>query len=142
MTDCLTARVISIVSVALVLIATRSASAQRLEETVIGTWEFDSEATEKLHDDDVFVAVALSLFGNSFEFKRDGRLIMRIIDFPASTEESKWKVIKVDEARKELTIEAEVPDPGKVTVTMTKEGMVWRIEEEGLSVVLARTKGK
>ena len=47
MNDYLTARVISIVSVALVLIATQSASAQRLEESVVGKWEFTIKREER-----------------------------------------------------------------------------------------------
>ena len=55
-------------------------------------------------------------------------------------EEGKWKAIRVDEARKQLTIEAKLLDSGRVTVTTTKEGMVMRWENGGLSPVLRRKR--
>ena len=157
-------RIVSLITLSVVIgFAARPATAQRLEETVIGTWEVDVEATEKLGGRGAQFAVVYSATGFRFEFKRDGRLFFAsvgsdvgkgfvcVVEFKRDggliirtivnrKQEGKWKVVKVDESRKELTIETDVPDPGKVTVTMTKEGMVMRREGTELSWALRREK--
>ena len=94
----------------------------------------DVEATKKLGGWGAQVVAYHAAITMSFEFKRDGRLIEGI---GLGQQEYKWKAIKVDEARKELTIETDVPGPGKVTVTMTKESTVMRWEEEDADLSLA-----
>lgn len=126
-------------------VVAKSAKAQRLEESVVCTWEIDVEATKKLGGKGAEIIEALVALKFTFEFKHDGGLLVRSIDPQARKQKGNWKAVKVDEARKELTIEAKVDgDPDRLIMTTTKAGAVMRIvgDDADLSLALRRTKGE
>ncbi len=109
----------------LLLLTPTSSEAQQLEEGLIGKWIWKSHPGKEAGEfvplsDDIFdISIHVTL-----EFKRDRTLILSVNQLKDSRLEGKWKVLKVDHERKELTVEMSLDSTDTIKIRPGKKGTI------------------